>query len=191
MSSFPQRTPVIDVDVRFYVDVLRNAHKLLCYVLFSCRCSSNSNERLRRRLLFPSTFLFMPKFITNIHERLRRRLFFRRHSCFVPKHPRALATTFVSARMRIVFLSDYYTMLRDPKFQAVERVLRGAVSKVLHEYTGDSTPDSSGAGPSYSCRPWPSHTSSSGVGYRRTYRAQRSSSPEVDYNPNPKRPKRE
>ena len=26
---------------------------------------------------------------------------------------------------------------RDPKFQAVERVLRGAVSKVLHEYTGD------------------------------------------------------
>ena len=80
---------------------------------------------------------------------------------------------------------------RDPKFQAVERVLRGAVSKVLHEYTGDSTPDSSGAGPSYSCRPGPSHTSSSGVGYRRTYRAQRSSSPEVDYNPNPKRPKRE
>ena len=99
------------------------------------------------------------------------------HTCSpVPGSRSKIHEPSLIVRMRFGPQSNVHPVMddprRDPKFQAVERVLRGAVSKVLHEYTGDSTPDSSGAGPSYSCRPGPSHTSSSGVGYRRTYRAQ-------------------
>ena len=40
--------------------------------------------------------------------------------------------------------------MNDPKFDAVERVLRGAVSKVLHEYASGPSSAPSTSGSSYS-----------------------------------------